>query len=314
MLYLSLINFLFITFFSFSKSFIFKNINKNIVNINSEKKNYNPFARKYYEQLAQKKNYIVVYIQSKLSIIKDYNDLFMSYPKIDYLEWHPYTVINTNQDNVLKFIIHKVGKWTTKFHNVSDYLSDSIYLSNHNINSLSYSQLYNYIVLFFTGISISTFETLLLNYINFPNICKNKKIYIIWITNDYELLNEYKHIFNKLSKINEIFVQIYFTIKFKSNSDQVIIQKIYQLLNDDTNIANYDILNIGNSHIRFCRPKFKKLFKFILFDSNNIYFDNKLNTISLFYSGLPSVKKIIKHKIRKYNYNTTKLHYRFYNI
>jgi cell division protease FtsH len=56
MLYLSLINFLFITYFSFSKSFNFKNINNNIVNINSEKKNYNPFARKYYQQLSQRNN------------------------------------------------------------------------------------------------------------------------------------------------------------------------------------------------------------------------------------------------------------------
>ena len=56
MLYSSLINFLFITFFSFSNSFIFKNINNNIVNINSEKKNYNPFARKYYNQLSQRNN------------------------------------------------------------------------------------------------------------------------------------------------------------------------------------------------------------------------------------------------------------------
>jgi len=55
MYYKLLFNFFYITFFSFSNSFIFKNI-KNTVNINTEKKNYNPFARKYFNQLIQKNN------------------------------------------------------------------------------------------------------------------------------------------------------------------------------------------------------------------------------------------------------------------
>jgi ATP-dependent Zn protease len=64
------INFLFITFFSLSKSFIYKNINNNIVNINSEKKNYNPFARKYYEQLSQRNNKTENNIVKKYPMIK----------------------------------------------------------------------------------------------------------------------------------------------------------------------------------------------------------------------------------------------------
>ena len=56
MYYKLIFYFLYISFFSFSNSFVLKNNNRNIVNINTEKKNYNPFARKYYQQLAQRNN------------------------------------------------------------------------------------------------------------------------------------------------------------------------------------------------------------------------------------------------------------------
>ncbi len=263
--------------------------------------------------LEKTKKYIILIIKPKRSIIKQYNDVFLSCPKIDLLEWHPYTCIKlVDKPEYIKFFIYNVGVWTGKIYNklTKDY---TLYISNHNRSVLSEVYVYSYVVLYATGISISTFEELFINFINNPNLYKNKLIYLIWVTNNIELINYYNSILSTLSENTNFKIYIYYTIKFKTEFDEILIKKIYSNIRDKTFILNCDLLKINNSIIKFGRPIFKRLLKNILMESNKVYFDNtRYNSIAIFYSGNPIIKEIITKKIYKYNYNTTRLHYRLF--
>ena len=181
--------------------------------------------------------------------------IYVNYPKISKLEWHPFTLSRGygNQDSILT--MKRVGRWTNSLSNIlSNNMEsfDNINIGHYTRSKFRFHRLYKVRYFFCSGVGIAAFVSTMMDMLRNP-LNGNVKTVLIWSINSVEIMNDFNdQLKDIISKLSFIEIRIYYSNRLQQHEVSKIDMLRFAYLQSIINGSNgIDILT-GSKNVVCC--------------------------------------------------------------
>ena len=242
--------------------------------------------------------------------------IYVNYPKISKLEWHPFTLSRgyDNQDAILT--MKRVGRWTNSLSNILSNNMDSfdnINVGHYTRSKFRFHRLYDVRYFFCSGVGITAFVSAMMDMLRNP-LNGNVKTILIWSINSVEIMNEFnEQLVDIKAKISSIEIQIHYSNRLKQSEvvSKMDILRFAYLQSIISGNHNIDIL-AGAKNVVCCslqRADISEIMYKAFIKAKN----NSTLNIGVFVCGSKAYAKTVLREAKKINSNQFGVEFRVWH-
>jgi len=222
--------------------------------------------------------------------------VFVNFPEINKLEWHPITIsscMSLNPENI-ELCIKSVGDWSSKVKSLC-HSKDivNIKIDGPYLSPCSRHVDYDNVIFIISGLGITPFISIIKDFAMKYAACENssvfkKKMSIYWVSKSRDDLEWFEEIFADVAETvpdNILNINLYIT---ESIDDPEVIKDISL-----GRMETYDTINKG-IYMNYSRPNFNKILSGYSSKRSNI-------TVGTFICGNSSITKSAIEAVKKYS-------------